>query len=189
MRRLGALGVAWVALISTGCATGMTAARCPNPITVPAEDFETIWTRTVHVVDQYFEIAEENRIDGRIKTIPQPSATLFEPWHADSVGFASRLEATLQSMRRRAVVQVRPAANGYEIQVEVINELEDLPTPERASAADVTFRKEFPLAREYQVVGPLALPQGWILKGRDVKLEQRILSDLRKAFADGRSGP
>ena len=42
---------------------------------------------------------------------PQLRATLFEPWEGDSVGFHERLESSLQSIRRLAIVH-RPRTCG-----------------------------------------------------------------------------
>jgi len=169
-----------LSVLNAGCVT--TAPVVENPIHVPFDDFEYVWQQTVEVVDEYFEIASENRVEGRIETYPLVGATLLEPWRDDSVETRDRLEATLQSIRRRAFVTVSPAEEGYAIQVEVHKELEDLPRPAHPQASDAIFRNEVTLARQHRVVGPVTTPRGWIHKGRDWNLESRILADLQARF-------
>ena len=85
----------------SGCAmTSLTGTRTisPNPLVVPSADFETVWKAAVEVVDDYFAIAQENRLAGKIVTDPKISATLLEPWDGDTVGFRNRLESSLQTI-------------------------------------------------------------------------------------------
>src|SRR5262245_58090164 len=164
----------------TGCTTLPTVVE--NPIVIPASDFEYVWQQTIEVIDEYFDVASENRIDGRIETYPQVSATLLEPWRRDAVDHRDRLENTLQTYRRRAFIHVTQSTGGYAIQVEVHRELEDLPHPAYANTGDAVFRTEMALHREQQVVGPIPITRGWIPEGRDWKLESRILDDLSSRF-------
>lgn len=170
------------ALGQAGCALpGLReAAATPNPLVVPSSDFEAIWKTTVAVVDDYFDIASENRLSRRIVTHPVMAATLLEPWRGDSVGFDQRLEATLQSIRRFAIIQVNPApGGGYTVKVEVHKQLEDLPKPERQAGGRSIFVYQFPVNRTREIVGPVPLPYGWIDRGRDPALEQAILKRIR----------
>ena len=84
----------------------------PNPIVVPSTDFENVWNKTVAVVDKYFDIESENRLSRTIRTQPQMGATMLEPWALDSATFQDRLEASLQTIRRAAVIHVDPAPTG-----------------------------------------------------------------------------
>ena len=86
---------------SPGCAT--TRAVADNPVLVPSGDFESVWNASVVVVDQYFDIASEDRIQRKIVTQPKTGATLLEPWEGDSVDFHERLECTFQSDRKSVV--------------------------------------------------------------------------------------
>jgi hypothetical protein len=168
------------ALGLTGC-SGLPVVR-ENPLVVPSTDFEYVWQQTVEVVDEYFDIATENRIDGRIETYPQVASTVLEPWRRDSVDFDDRFEATLQSLRRKAFLHVVPASGGYAVQVEVHKELEDLPHPAHATTGDAVFGSRVTLHREQQVIGPVPVAHGWIHVGRDWKLESRMLDDLACRF-------
>jgi hypothetical protein len=90
----------------------------PNPIQVPALKDDFVWNQTVDTLDDYFRIASEQPLvssggiisDGRLETIYQVGGSVFEPWRKDSTAGFERLQSTLQSVRRRAIVTVRPAA-------------------------------------------------------------------------------
>jgi len=198
-----------------GCATVNAPPPIPfdNPILTPPINRDFFWDQLVDVVDDYFEIEREDRVRvvdnmptlGRIDTVPEISATLLEPWKRDSVGYQQRLESTLQTMRRQATVQVVPTESGYLVDVTVYKYLEDLRRPEQASAAGSSFRNEESLDRfndqtqgpstlidsfpEYGraqgPVGPQPYTSGWIQMGRDVALEQAIITKLLQRVNPG----
>ncbi len=184
-----ALCLALAALGQAGCASTPIPFRSPfaprpvvpNPLIVPSNDYEMVWRQTVAVVDEYFEIAQENRLAGRIVTQPKIGATLLEPWLGDSVGFQERLESSLQTIHRFAIVTIKPApGGGYAVEVQVRKELEDLAKPERQAGGRAVFINDFPVNRTREVVGPVPLPLGWIPRGRDPKLERVILERLQR---------
>jgi len=154
----------------------------PNPLVVPSIDFETIWNTTIAVLDEYFDIATENRQQRRIVTQPKVGGTVLEPWNQDSGDFYERVESTLQTIRRYAIVTIEPdpTGMGQAVRVEVFKELEDMVRPERAPAGRAIFSNEFPVNRSREVVGPVDLPQGWIPRGRDLIVEQSILRRLQR---------
>jgi hypothetical protein len=155
----------------------------PNPLFVPAGDFEKVWSETISALDIYFDIADENRLTRRIVTNPKTGATLLEPWYGDSVGFNERLESSLQTIHRFAIATVNDApGGGFLVKVEVYKELEDMVKPERQTGGRAVFANDFPINRTREVVGPVPLPSGWIPRGRDPKLEQVILNRVRKVF-------
>jgi hypothetical protein len=158
----------------------------PNPMKVQLTDPQCVWEAVTDVVNDYFKIEHEEPVrqidgtltEGRIDTFPQVSPTLLEPWRRDTAGEYERVENTLQTMRRRAVVRVLPGEGGNWIDVAVFKELEDLPRPEHASAGGATFRYDNTLNR---VVNPSAgdeATKGWIPQGRDPVLEQRMLGHI-----------
>jgi hypothetical protein len=183
--RLIATAVATLATLGLiGCAT-LAGNRpvVPNPLVVPSADFEATWNAAVKVVDEYFDIASENRLSRKIVTQPKIGATLVEPWYGDSVGFDQRLESTLQTIRRFAIIHVDPApGGGYAVRVEVYKELEDLAKPDRQSLGRATFTDNFPVNRTREIVGPVPVPLAWIARGRDTPLEQAILDRIRNAL-------
>ena len=157
-----------------------------NPMFVPAVDREFLHNQTVDAVDTYFRIEREERVrliggiltEGRIDTFPRIGSTLLEPWRGDSTPGYERLHATLQSIRRKATVRIIPADGGYLLDVVVLKELEDLNKPEHATAGGATQRHDGTIVRLTGPPGRAAITLGWIPLGRDVSLEQQILSDL-----------
>jgi hypothetical protein len=171
-----------------------------NSVVIPPLDPETVWTRMVDVVDDYFKIAAEQRVvfsngvptEGRIDTFPQTGSTLLEPWRGDSIGFRERLESTLQSIRRIGTMRLTPDPGGWRIEAVVLKELENMPRPMMATTGGASFRNDdslyrygTPLPTLGQQVGdqprPVAAPTpnlGWIPLGRDPLLEQRLLSQV-----------
>ena len=153
---------------------------------VPIADRELLWNQLVDELDDYFRIAREQRVqetggvltEGRIDTHPAIGATLLEPWRRDSTPGFERLEATLQSIRRRATARVIPREGGYFVEIQVLKELEDVSQPERSTAASPTQRYDGSLVRGETPIqtGPQTL--GWICIGRDASLEQQILAEL-----------
>ena len=164
----------------------------PNPMPVVALDDEFLWRQIVDTVDDYFRIEREVRMradggiatDGLIQTFPTTGASCLEPWRGDSTHGFERLHATLQSLQRRATVRVAPSATGYDIDLAVYKELEDVAQPEHATVGASTLRHDGSLVRNEPnaMSGPPRL--GWIPLGRDFTLEQRMLAELRGRLAD-----
>ncbi len=183
------LVVCCCALLSlAGCASTSAPLAEPysNPAFVISANPDLLWDDMVDVLDDYFRIEREDRIrlvgdiytEGRIDTVPEPSATLLEPWRGDTANSYERTEATLQTIRRRAIVRVIPEAEGFLVDVAVYKELEDLAQPEHATSGKATFRYDSALRKYTEPVGGEPFTAGWISIGRDFALEQVILDDL-----------
>lgn len=183
--RVAGIALAALGWLAAGCATipGLRT-ESENPLIVPSGDFETVWRATVVSVDEYFEIASERREQRKIVTQPKTGATLLEPWEGDSVGFRERLESSLQSIRRLAIVTVNPAPSGqgWAVRVEVYKELEDLLQPDRQSQGRAVFNNIQTVNRSREIVGPVQIAPYWIPRGRDTKLEQAIIAKIRAAL-------
>ncbi len=173
----------------------------PSTVSVPVTNPDWAWDQIVDVVDDYFQIASEDRVkqvadvmtEGRIDTFPVTGATIFEPWRKDSANLHERWECTLQSIQRRASVRVIPDATGYLVDVSVWKELEDVPKPIHANTGAATFRYDTSLQRDTEFdpdpnripgdparpVGPRTPTAGWIYLGRDPALEQEMLAKIR----------
>jgi hypothetical protein len=179
---------------------GAPASMLANPLRVPVADRDFAWDQLVSVVDEYFKVEHEERVrlagdiltEGRIDTYPLTGATLFEPWHGDSVTNRDRLESTLQSIRRRCFIRVIPEQASYLIDLEIFKELEDLPRPLMSTAGAATFntsaaddRGSQPLPSFTQLGGvrPGPRPINWIRQGRDVNLEQVMLAKIQARLA------
>ncbi|MBN2021994.1 MAG: hypothetical protein JW809_04305 [Pirellulales bacterium] len=165
---------------------GSTGPLQPNPVLVPPCQPEAIWENVVDVVDDYFPIEREEPVrqvegvitEGHLYTFPEIGATVLEPWRHDSATVYERVESTLQSVRRRAVVRVRPTERGYEVGVVVFKELEDLPQPAQSRAGSATFRYDDSLSGVENPVTDVPVEPGWIPQGRDLALEQRMLGQI-----------
>lgn len=193
MRSLAAV----VMLVAAGCAGGAPYYEAPmsmpvqtcyqNPVFVAGPNHDRLWETLVDVVDDYFKIEREEPVrqiggvltEGRLDTYPEVGATLFEPWHCDSVGPEERLESTLQSIRRYAQVKVTPDRGGYWVNVTVFKELEDVMRPAHSSAGAATFRNDGSLTRVTDPIKDQDIHEGWIPQGRDAPLENQILADLQ----------
>ena len=185
MRGVMLAGLLALPVLSAGCRG--PAVLQQNPTTVVQPNYEIVWNATIRVVEKYFDVAYENRWDGRIESLPQSGATLLEVWRPDAVDFAERVEASLQSIRRRAFVLVKPAPDGqaaelggWRITVEVYKELEDVNRPIFASFGGGSFISSIEPVRESVVTSAIKPPDGWISLGRDPKLESRIIEDIHR---------
>lgn len=188
-RGSGAFCVLCFALIAatSGCRMWQgPPAPIENPMFVPAMDREFLWNQTVDAVDDFFRIEREERVrliggvltEGRIDTFPTTGSTLMEPWRGDSTPGYEKWHATLQSIRRRAIVRVIPTEGGFLIDAQILKELEDLDKPENATAGGATLRHDGSLVRQEGAAGRFSHTLGWIPLGRDASLEQKILADL-----------
>jgi len=159
-----------------------------NYLYVPVSNQDWTWEQIVDVVDDYFRIERENRVqlvgnimtEGRIDTFPQVGATWLEPHRPDSVGWDNRWESTFQTIRRRGVLRIIPEQGGYLLDVAVYKELEDLPRPESSMAGAATFRNDNSLrSRLGEEVSRTRFAANWIPQGRDPFAEQQILADIQ----------
>jgi hypothetical protein len=175
-----------------GTVPGETAGVIANPMFVPIADPQAVSEMTADVIDDYFKIEKEvpvhvigNTItEGTIKTFPEVSPTILEPWRRDTASFDQLVDNTLQTYRRWAMVRMLPGENGYFIDVAVFLELEDLPRPEHSSAGASTFRYDTSFDRVENPINKDVPPKDWIRKGRDCVLEQRILAHLQSRAAE-----
>ena len=161
-----------------------------NPLLVTSMDRDFVWDQVVDVVDDYFRIQHEERVrlvgnlltEGVLQTYPRTASTIFEPWNYDSVTLYERWHATLQSMRRRAVVRVIPTEGGFLIDVQVYKELEDVARPESGAVSLANaelLRNDDALIRLTNPVGGQEPTIGWLGLGHDTALEQVILAGIQ----------
>jgi hypothetical protein len=168
-----------------------------NPVFIPVADPQCAWEQIVDVIDDYFRIEHEEPVrmvgnaptEGSITTVAEVSPTIFEPWRRDTVDPDQRLENTLQSMRRRAVVHVKPAQGGYMVDVQVFKELEDNKHPDQATAGAATFRYDSTLSGIENPITDQQTTKGWIAQGRDTSLEQYIIGDLSSRLGQPAAAP
>ncbi len=167
-----------------------------NPVLLQVANHEFVWETVVDVVDDYFVVQHERPIrsvgavfsDGELRTFPAIGSTIFEPWRNDSANRQSKIESTLQSIRRHAVIRVTRVNEGFWVDVAVFKELEDVIQPEHATAGAATLRYDSALDQDDPRREAAALNDGWIALGRDPALEQRIIGQLL-ARVGGRARP
>jgi len=159
-----------------------------NPVFLPIADPQCAWETIIDVVHSYFHTEREEPIrlvggtllEGNIITVPEVSPTILEPWRHDTADQQQRIENTLQTMRRRAVIRgiPAPAQGGYWVDVAVFKELEDMPQPEKATAGAATFHYDTTLTGIVNPVIGEPTASGWIAEGRDASLEQYMIAHL-----------
>ena len=168
----------------------------PNPLELPPAEDNFVWLQVVDAVDDYFRVVREQPVqnsgemvlDGYLETSYRIGASIMEPWRKDSTSGFERLQSTLQSIRRRATVTVRPrpaidglvggAASGYVIEVIVQKDLEDTDRTQYATESAATLRHDGTIVRQQDSIDGSPQTLGWIPLGRDTSLEQVILRDI-----------
>lgn len=160
-----------------------------QPVLVPVTNEDYAWEQIVDIVDDYFRIEHETRVqlvgnvvtEGRIETLPEVGGTLLEPQRYDSAGRYNLFESTFQSIRRKAEIRVIPQQGGWLVEAIVLKELEDLPRPENATAGAATFRNDNSLrSRLGEQVSRTRLSDYWISLGRDCETEVQLLEDIHE---------
>ncbi|MEZ6092383.1 MAG: hypothetical protein R3C05_31140 [Pirellulaceae bacterium] len=152
-----------------------------NPTMLPAVNSDFLWLQVVDTVDDYFRIRSEqplNGIDGSLETTYRVGASILEPWNRDSTAGFERLQSTLQSIRRKAIVNVRAASSGYSIEVVVLKEIEDVDQSQGASEGSIATRHDGTVTRSEERFQGEPITLGWIPLGRDTSLEQVILNEI-----------
>jgi hypothetical protein len=157
-----------------------------NPIRVATTNEELAWERAVDVLHEFqFEIARENRLARVIETVPKVGSGLLEPWHPEAVTLESRLEGSLQSIRRIVQISLQPddQRRGFLVSVVAHKEVEDLPGIAANSPGAATFPESTPLERDLDPVVGQSTPSTWVAAGRDLPLEQAILKRLHAVYS------
>lgn len=158
----------------------------PNPLELPPAADDFVWSQVVDAVDDYFRIIREQPVqnsdgiilDGRVETAYRVGASLLEPWRKDSTEGFERLQSTLQSIRRRAVIVVRPRGAAYTIEVVVQKDLEDTNRSQFEVESASMMRHDGTIIRPQDTYDDSPQTLGWIPLGRDTSLEQVILRDI-----------
>ena len=157
-----------------------------NPVYLPLGplSYGPVFEAILTVLHDYgFEIAEANRYDGRVETLPRVAPGLGLFLKPGSPDLYDRLLATTQTYRHRVTVIVNPATNdGYFVEVIARKELEDLARPVRATVGSANFRSNPTVERQFEVIDATFFEAGWIFRGRDVPLEQELIRRLKQAL-------
>lgn len=168
----------------------------PNPLIIPVANNELAWDQLADVVTNYFPIKSEQQVqqvggmltEGYIETPYQIGATVLEPQRNDSVGPFNRWQSTLQTIRRKAIINVQPTAGGYAVRVTVAKQLEDLPRPEQSPSGAAVLLTDGSLPTDRQAsVDLLRYSPVWIDLGRDEPLEQEMLRRIQERLTTPQS--
>ncbi|TWT75327.1 hypothetical protein [Allorhodopirellula solitaria] len=158
----------------------------PNPLELPAVADDFLWLQVVDTLDDYFRIARQQPVvnsqgivlEGKIETSYKVAGSIFQPWQKDNTTGFERLQSTLQTIRRRAIVTVRPDAAGYSVEVIVQKDLEDTDRTQNATESIIGTRHDGTRISRADTFGESPQTLGWIPLGRDTSLEQAILKDI-----------
>jgi hypothetical protein len=157
-----------------------------NPVYVPLGPpaYGAVFEKVIDVVDDFFEIAYNDRFSGRIESFPRIAPGLERFFLPGSPSVAERTYYWLQTTRYRCYVLIQPADDdGYFIDVKVMKELEDVPRPVRQTAGAAAFRSDNTVERQFEVIDPtVSGDSSWIPIGRDLALEQCILQKIKKCM-------
>lgn len=196
--------VSWI-LLSSGCHRFRPESlkfnpTAPPPIPVPVSnpahvgmvDPDFLWRMIVDAVDDYFRIEIEqpvrrnntNWLEGRLTSYPEISGTVFEPWRGDAARGFEQLQSTFQTIRRTAKIRVIPEPTGYQIEVEIIKEQEDVDQSQFATAGSSAQRHDGTIVRNENQLRQLPLTLGWYEIGRDRELERRIMAGILGRITD-----
>lgn len=188
-------------LLCSGCATAppldnpmplampVLAEQAPveNPVLVSPgmptpEAYREVFERVVDILSDYFELLPPNPYDGRIVSRPRIAPGYEQFWKRGNPDPRGRLLATFQTVRQRAVAEIRAGERGgYWVSVIVERELEDLARPTQARIGNPVFQESPTVERRLEVVSPEMSPEpGWFAIGRDYALEQQILRRIRQ---------
>ena len=142
------LSVCLAGCLSLPTANPRTAA--PPAVQIPASQRDQMWERAIAVLhEMHFLVARESKLEGVIETEFRAGSSLLEPWNKDSVGYANRLESTLQSIRRRVTISFQETSPDYiMILVSVDKQIEDVPGLAANHEGGATFSESQPLQRD-----------------------------------------
>ena len=164
----------------------MNAPNSQNPMYVQSRNHEFLWAVVVDVIDSHFEMMHEEPIrlydnvltEGRLVTKPKIAASITEFWHADSIGLCERIDCTFQTIRKRVLVRAIPVVGGFQIEILVHKELEDLKSPSKSQTtnANLRYRNDTDPFMEKIDIDPASA--GWIMLGRDTAMENRLLLEI-----------
>lgn len=192
-RRSALISLLAATVLSPGCGTlayrltsDVPEQYVPNPLELPTVADDFLWLQIVDTVDDYFRIARQQPVvnnhglvlEGKIETSYKVAGSIFQPWQKDNTNGFERLQSTLQTIRRRAIVTVRPNPSGYSVEVIVQKDLEDTDRTQHATESVIGAENGQSRTHRADEFGESPQTIGWIPLGRDTSLEQAILKDI-----------
>jgi hypothetical protein len=212
MKPLSLLSLICVMLVSAGCANHTRPLVDLTPTGPEARHFQALWAASIVTLRDYgFEIQRKDRRAGLIVTEPMVSAYPAELWRKDVTGPVQQAESAIHKIYRSAVVEIQPGPEEgtFQARTRVLAGRSEQPSPQVTHASQIAQVYAGTAARTYdelhldpgadealvttpedpQVSVRVPLAQRRLQMhnvaelGRDVQLEARINSDIRKAAA------
>lgn len=157
-----------------------------NPARIGPIDPEFLMFQVVDAVDDEFKIQSEQWVrrdnvqwlEGRVTSYPQVSGTTLEPWKSEAARGFERLQSTIQTIRRTATVRITPDETGYNLEVNVLKEKEDVDQAQASTAGSSAQRHDGTLVRNENQQRSLPETLGWYEIGRDSALERKIMEGI-----------
>ncbi len=115
---------------------------------------------------------------GSDQDFPEIGATYLEPWRKDALPGFQRLQSSLQTIRRTGDIRVIPNGAGYQVQVSVLKDLEDVDRSLSGADGSAAVRHDGAVVRTDAALLGLPITLDWIEQERDTELEQRILKEI-----------
>ncbi len=161
----------------------------PGVASVQWPSYPTIWAAARQVMtDRGFTVARSDYRGGTIETDPLVSAQFFEPWRQDVVTTESRVQSTLQTVRRTVRFDITPAAGGtFELVPKVVVERQSflerrVTAPVRLSLALTGVAVQ---GNQLTDEGQGLQDNYWYAIGRDEALERSLADELRTVIREG----
>jgi hypothetical protein len=167
---------------------GLQSSCVENPVLVspgiptPAS-YQEVFEKAVDILSEYFDLETPKPDAGQIIAKPRIAPGYEQFWKSGNPDPNARLLATLQTIRQSARIDIRPGEHGgFLVFVIVERELEDLARPTQSRAGIAVFQEAATVARPFDVVTTDRSRDEilyWFKIGRDVALEQLILTRIR----------
>lgn len=163
-----------------------------NPSHVSEMDPDFLWRMIVDAVDDDFRIELEDPVrrgsefwcEGRLRTYPEVSRTIFEPWRTDASRGFETIQSTFQTIRRIVEIRVGNEPTGYQIEVIVVKEKEDVDQSQFASAGSSAQRHDGSIVRNQNQLRQSGVTLGWYEIGRDRELERKLMASILGRITD-----
>jgi len=183
------LVAACISIVGAGCRAPMQPETATvERVTLPADDdYDRLWEAACDTLRDYrFRLDRQDRANGVITTQPETSAQGFELWRPQPQPAYYWTEANLNTIQRRATVQILPTGKKGEYQFDVKVErwryrLEARQIDNSAAALRLYSADAPTLAGQSEKPSETGY---WILLGRDEPMEQALLRKILHRLSD-----
>jgi len=159
----------------------------PAVATVQSADFQKLWHACAStLINDEFEIDQQNYRSGLLTTQPMVSKQYFEAWRSDAGTVHEILQDSLQTIRRTVHVEfVRRPDGTYLAHPKVVKEQSS--HPERRITTEAQFTQAFAAVGETDTrtntEGASVPSRYWYALGRDEAMEKELANSIREKLA------